>query len=188
MNFKPGDHVIISDLDECYVWYEKCVTDHFGKFEKDWQNLTTSYKGARGVVMGSVYHGIYGENAIVCGVMVLNPQKGGSRFFLMDQNGLAPAGWGKKRSTKRRAKKTETANKGPHYYIRGSDFKWKQASIKEFREYAMKRQPYGCSCASVTDEFHGWECAVTGGECEYFIPNALLCAKQFGEGPLALNH
>lgn len=38
-----------------------------------------------------------------------------------------------------------------------------------------------CKCAKRTDE--GWECEVTGGICEFFIPNSKLCAEMFGEGP-----
>ncbi|MFL0197323.1 hypothetical protein ACJDU8_17410 [Clostridium sp. WILCCON 0269] len=39
-----------------------------------------------------------------------------------------------------------------------------------------------CSCARVTDEWHGWECTVTGGACEFLIPDSKLCAELFGEG------
>lgn len=40
-----------------------------------------------------------------------------------------------------------------------------------------------CKCASVTDEYHGWECSVTGGACVYLIPDSKACARDYGEGP-----
>lgn len=40
-----------------------------------------------------------------------------------------------------------------------------------------------CKCAIPTDEYHGWECTVTGGACEFLFPSAKACAEEFGEGP-----
>lgn len=40
-----------------------------------------------------------------------------------------------------------------------------------------------CKCATPTDQYHGYECAVTGGECLFLPPNSKLCAAIFGEGP-----
>ncbi|ABQ23615.1 hypothetical protein [Clostridium kluyveri] len=40
-----------------------------------------------------------------------------------------------------------------------------------------------CSCARVTDEWNGWACTITGGACEFLIPNSKLCAAVFDEGP-----
>ncbi|EPY2274538.1 hypothetical protein ACXAUS_003437 [Clostridium sporogenes] len=40
-----------------------------------------------------------------------------------------------------------------------------------------------CKCARVTDQYHGWECTVTDGACEFLIPNSKQCAEIFGEGP-----
>lgn len=40
-----------------------------------------------------------------------------------------------------------------------------------------------CKCAKPTDEYHGWECEVTGGACEFLIPDSKSCAELFGEGP-----
>lgn len=40
-----------------------------------------------------------------------------------------------------------------------------------------------CKSAKRTDEYHGWECEVTGGACEFYIPNSKACAEMFGEGP-----
>ena len=40
-----------------------------------------------------------------------------------------------------------------------------------------------CTYAKVTDEYHGWGCTVTGGACEFIIPNSKLCAEVFDEGP-----
>lgn len=41
----------------------------------------------------------------------------------------------------------------------------------------------GCKCAVAIDEWHGWECAITEGPCEFLIPNSKACAEIFGEGP-----
>lgn len=41
----------------------------------------------------------------------------------------------------------------------------------------------GCKIAIATDEYHGWECPITDGECAFLIPNSKLCAKLYGEGP-----
>lgn len=41
----------------------------------------------------------------------------------------------------------------------------------------------GCSCAKRTDEYHGWECLVSGGECMFINPNSKACAEMYGEGP-----
>lgn len=46
-------------------------------------------------------------------------------------------------------------------------------------------QKYGCNCASPSDQYHGWKCSVTDGECVFLHPNAVACAKRYGEGPLA---
>ena len=40
-----------------------------------------------------------------------------------------------------------------------------------------------CKCAYPTDEYHGWGCTVTGGACEFIIPNSKACAEMYGEGP-----
>lgn len=41
----------------------------------------------------------------------------------------------------------------------------------------------GCSCATETDEWNGWECAVSGGACIYAYPSSKACARDYGEGP-----
>lgn len=41
----------------------------------------------------------------------------------------------------------------------------------------------GCSCATVTDQWHGYECEVTGGACVFIRPNSKACAEIYGEGP-----
>lgn len=41
----------------------------------------------------------------------------------------------------------------------------------------------GCKCAIETDEYHGWECTVSGSACIYLRPDSKRCAKEFGEGP-----
>lgn len=40
----------------------------------------------------------------------------------------------------------------------------------------------GCKYAVETDQYHGWECMVTGGECAFLAPNSRLCADEYGEG------
>lgn len=40
-----------------------------------------------------------------------------------------------------------------------------------------------CKCAKPTDEWHGWECSITGGECMFLLPDSKVCAEIFGEGP-----
>ena len=40
----------------------------------------------------------------------------------------------------------------------------------------------GCKCAHSTDEWHGWECEITGGACVFIYPNSEACAKEYGEG------
>lgn len=42
-----------------------------------------------------------------------------------------------------------------------------------------------CRCASITDEFHGWECAVSGSACMFLHPDEKQCYEMYGEGPLA---
>lgn len=32
-----------------------------------------------------------------------------------------------------------------------------------------------CQYAAATDQFHGWECQITGGECVLLIPNEKSC-------------
>lgn len=41
----------------------------------------------------------------------------------------------------------------------------------------------GCKAARATDEYHGWECEITGGACMFLYPSGKACAEQFGEGP-----
>lgn len=38
-----------------------------------------------------------------------------------------------------------------------------------------------CKYASVTDEYHGWECTISEGPCMYLIPNQDACADEYGE-------
>ena len=42
-----------------------------------------------------------------------------------------------------------------------------------------------CRYASVTDEYHGWECSVTEGACAFLIPSEKACYEEYEEGPLA---
>ncbi|MHC1723061.1 MAG: hypothetical protein AB9836_07665 [Aminipila sp.] len=38
-----------------------------------------------------------------------------------------------------------------------------------------------CICAKATDQWHGWECSITGGACMYLSPNQDQCADDYGE-------
>ena len=35
----------------------------------------------------------------------------------------------------------------------------------------------GCSYAIETDEYHGFECSVSGGACMYLYPDSKRCAR-----------
>ncbi|MEE1482882.1 MAG: hypothetical protein UF322_10300 [Agathobacter rectalis] len=41
----------------------------------------------------------------------------------------------------------------------------------------------GCSYAIETDEYHGFECSVSGGACMYLYPDSKRCAREYGEDP-----
>lgn len=43
-----------------------------------------------------------------------------------------------------------------------------------------------CTCAIPCDEFHGWRCSITDGECMYLVPDSKACARDYGEGPDAM--
>lgn len=43
-----------------------------------------------------------------------------------------------------------------------------------------------CKCSCQTDEFHGWGCKITGGECMFLFPDSKACAEKFSEGPDAV--
>lgn len=51
----------------------------------------------------------------------------------------------------------------------------------------MRYRHSKCKCGLETDEFHGWECELTGGECAFLSPSSKLCAEIYGEGPDADN-
>jgi len=38
-----------------------------------------------------------------------------------------------------------------------------------------------CKCARSTDEYHGWKCTITDGECMYLFPDQDACAEKYGE-------
>lgn len=40
-----------------------------------------------------------------------------------------------------------------------------------------------CKCSIPTDQYHGYECAVTGGECAFIFPDSIACARRYQEGP-----
>lgn len=37
----------------------------------------------------------------------------------------------------------------------------------------------GCQFAFATDEFHGWGCSITGGECMLFVPDNEACKELY---------
>ena len=41
----------------------------------------------------------------------------------------------------------------------------------------------GCSAAYRTDQWHGWGCEITEGECMFLVPSSKLCAEKYEEGP-----
>lgn len=41
----------------------------------------------------------------------------------------------------------------------------------------------GCLCAIKTDEYHGFECSISGGACMYLYPDSKRCAREYGESP-----
>jgi hypothetical protein len=41
----------------------------------------------------------------------------------------------------------------------------------------------GCKAAKPCDQYHGWECEVSGGECMFLFPDSEACARRYGEGP-----
>lgn len=40
-----------------------------------------------------------------------------------------------------------------------------------------------CKAAYVTDEWHGYGCEITEGECMFLYPDSKECAEHYGEGP-----
>ena len=50
--------------------------------------------------------------------------------------------------------------------------------MKKYMKKAM-----ACKAARQTDEYHGWECAITEGACMFLTPNSKACAEKYGEGP-----
>lgn len=66
-----------------------------------------------------------------------------------------------------------------------SDYDLREAERERDRRITEGRpmKSPGCSCAIETDEYHGWECTVTGGACMYIFPSSKACAKEWGEGP-----
>lgn len=36
-----------------------------------------------------------------------------------------------------------------------------------------------CRCAKPTDEYHGWECEITGGACMFLFPDQKKCHDLF---------
>ncbi len=40
-----------------------------------------------------------------------------------------------------------------------------------------------CKCAISTDEYHGWECTITGGACAFLYPNQKKCHQLYEDVP-----
>lgn len=43
-----------------------------------------------------------------------------------------------------------------------------------------------CKCSYQIDEFHGWGCKITDGECMFLFPDSKACAEKLNEGPDAV--
>ena len=41
----------------------------------------------------------------------------------------------------------------------------------------------GCLYAIETDEYHGFECSISGGACMYISPDSKRCEREYVEGP-----
>ncbi len=41
----------------------------------------------------------------------------------------------------------------------------------------------GCSAATLDSDEGRYDCAVSGSQCMYLIPNSKRCAEEYGEGP-----
>lgn len=44
----------------------------------------------------------------------------------------------------------------------------------------------GCKAAIPCDQYHGWECDISGSACVFLYPNSKACAEKYGEGPDAV--
>ena len=44
-----------------------------------------------------------------------------------------------------------------------------------------------CTCAYITDEYHGYGCSITDGACMFLYPDSKACAERYGEGPDAID-
>ncbi len=52
-----------------------------------------------------------------------------------------------------------------------------------FLDGGRKEKAMACKAARPTDEYHGWECEITGEACMFLIPNSKACAEKYREGP-----
>ena len=41
----------------------------------------------------------------------------------------------------------------------------------------------GCTAAKRTDEYNGWECTISGGECMFLYPDDEECYRRYDERP-----
>lgn len=43
----------------------------------------------------------------------------------------------------------------------------------------------GCICSEYDESVGRYSCSVSGDQCMFMIPDAIACARRFGEGPLS---
>lgn len=66
---------------------------------------------------------------------------------------------------------------------KGKKFQKKGEAVDTYRRNETMGLVGGCRCAYITDEWHGYGCEITGGECVFLYPNSKACAELYGEGP-----
>ena len=45
-----------------------------------------------------------------------------------------------------------------------------------------------CKCATLDEDTGRYECSVSGDQCMYLFPDSKQCAKDYGEGPDAVDN
>ena len=55
--------------------------------------------------------------------------------------------------------------------------------VIDMSKICEKEKIMGCKAAKQSDQYHGWECEITGGACLLFYPDSKVCAEKYGEGP-----
>lgn len=57
-------------------------------------------------------------------------------------------------------------------------FKQERKSVMKQKKKTNKpksNKPTMCPHAKSTDQYHGWECTIAGGECAYLVPIVTKC-------------